>query len=353
MRHLLAFVLMIALVGSVAAADLGNVQKDIKTNNHVGMNPGTPDGRDGGNNSGDAVGISDLPFSDSGNTGGNTDDWDEECPYGGSTSPDQWYAFTPAADVVVSVDLLGSTYDTKTYILDTGMNVVACNDDFYPDYVSFIEEAFLTGGETYYIVVDGYGGDFGDFVLNIMAFTPPEPCIIDCADDEGEPELVDGYADAFNGGCNSPEFGNPFSEFMADQNGDLTACGQAGWYITSDGGNSRDTDWYTAIIGLNGMVEWTLDAEQTSYGFLLGPNDCGSTAVVDQMLVGPCLPLTMVIQGAPGDIVWLWVGASEFSAPGGFVGNEYMYMSTFTGLYPGDTIATEEVTFDGIKSLYR
>ena len=29
---------------------------------------------------------------------------------------------------------------------------------------------------------------------------------------EGEPELVEGYVDAHNGGCGSPEFGNPFQQ---------------------------------------------------------------------------------------------------------------------------------------------
>jgi hypothetical protein len=57
----------------------------------------------------------------------------------------------------------------------------------------------------------------------------------------------------------------------------------------------------------------------------------------------------MTIQGAPGDIIWLWVGSSTFTGPV----NEYPYLCTFTGLEEGTTIATESVSFDGIKSLYR
>ncbi len=356
MRHLLAFVLMIALVGSVAAADLGNVQKDTKNNDHVFMNPGTPD-RQGGEDIASAAPIGAIPFNSAGSTNGYADNYDEICPYGPATSPDVVYSYAAGADMVVSMDLCGSSYDTKAFIYDSAMNVVGCNDDFYFDdacgvYVSFIEEAYLVAGETYYFVVDGYGGDFGDYLLEIVEVIPDPPCVIDCdTDDEGEPEIADGYMDDFNGGCNSPEFGEPFSEFTADANGDLTFCGQAAWYITADGGNSRDTDWYIATIGEAGIVEWTLDAEFESYGFLLGPNDCASVGVVDQMLVGPCNPLTMVVQGAPGDIVWLWVGSSTFAGPMG--SQEYPYLCNFTGLEAGETVATEGISFDGIKSLYR
>jgi hypothetical protein len=111
---------------------------------------------------GTAVPITALPFSDTGATCDNLDDWDEVCPYTGSTSADVWYSYTPAADMMVSVDLWGSFYDTKTYILDAGYNVIACNDDFYSDWTSLIEAAQLYSGNTYYIVVDGYGGDCGD-----------------------------------------------------------------------------------------------------------------------------------------------------------------------------------------------
>ncbi|MCP4291639.1 MAG: hypothetical protein GY780_07365 [bacterium] len=340
MRNLLAFVLMIALVSSAAAADLGNVSRDIKTNDHVGMNPGTPDGRDGGEAMGDAVGIASLPFSDTGNTSGNMDDYDAVCPYSGSTSPDQVYSFTPASDMVVSVDLLGSTYDTKVYVMLADQTVIACNDDFHPGYVSMIQEAYLLGGTEYFVIVDGYGGDMGDFVINILEF---EACIIDCGDDEGEPALDPGYMDAWNGGCNSPEYGSPFQSLEGDGNGDLTFCGQSGWYDSS-----RDTDWFIITVGEYGMVEWTVEAEQGTNIYLLGPNDCDAVGVIESATLTPCVATTLSLQGTPGDLLWLWVGPSEFSGPV----NEYNYLCTFTGLFPGTT-ATEEVSFDGIKSLYR
>jgi hypothetical protein len=77
--------------------------------------------------------------SESGTTVGYTDDYDEVCPFHNSTSPDVVYLLEPEQDMVIDIDMFGSTYDTKIYVYDDAMNLVACNDDFYPDYVSKIE----------------------------------------------------------------------------------------------------------------------------------------------------------------------------------------------------------------------
>jgi hypothetical protein len=351
------FVLMIAFVGTAVAYDLGTSPNLNKAPNmtqpiHV------PDGRDGGNDAGTAVVIPSLPFSDTGNTFGKGNNWDEICPYGGSTSEDAWYSFTPAGDVAVSVDLCGSGYDTKTYILDSSFTVIACNDDFYFDdvcgvYVSFLEGAVCLGGNTYYIVVDGYGGAAGPYTILVDGELPPEPCVLTCDGElEMEPELVDGYADAWNGGCNSPEFGNPFQTLQGTGGEMLSFCGKSGWYISADLIESRDTDWFIAVIGETGIMEWTVDAEMETYIFILSPQDCATVAVETSLLVGPCLPGTLVIEGNPGDPVWLWVGPSVFTAPIGFVGNEYDYTCNFTGIEDG-IIATENASWGAVKSLYR
>ena len=44
--------------------------------------------RQGGDTVGDAMVIDELPYYNTGTTEGYTDDYDEECPYSGSTSPD-------------------------------------------------------------------------------------------------------------------------------------------------------------------------------------------------------------------------------------------------------------------------
>jgi hypothetical protein len=216
---------------------------------------------------------------------------------------------------------------------------VACNDDFYPDYVSKIEQLALMGGVQYFIVVDGWGGDFGDYVINITEF---EPCILECpagAELEGEPPLVDDYQDEYNGGCNSPEFGNPFGVITAE-----TFCGVSGWYLNA-GGNSRDTDWFEIIVPDAGFFEVIGDAEQPTYMFELAPQDCGSVAVVQNVIIGPCAEGTMTIPGAAGSTIWFWVGPTTFDGPV----NEYDYV-LFTNLTGG--VATEDHSWTGVKALF-
>jgi len=102
-----------------------------------------------------------------------------------------------------------SAYDTKIYVYCGGpSSLVDCNDDFYFSepcgvYVSKLENVPLFAGLTYYIVIDGYGGDCGEYTMEIYSYSP---CVVDCPPEyvpEGEPELYDDYVDNYNGGCNS------------------------------------------------------------------------------------------------------------------------------------------------------
>ena len=136
-------------------------------------------GRQGGNTIEDAVVITQIPAVLSGTTNGYENNTDEVCPYDGSDAPDVVYSFTPTEGTVVDLSLCYSSYDTKLYVYDGNGNLVACNDDAieYPaedcfTWTSFIPDLALSVGETYYIVIDGYGGDYGDYVLDIEPFSP-------------------------------------------------------------------------------------------------------------------------------------------------------------------------------------
>ena len=81
---------------------------------------------------------------------------------------------------------------------------------------------------------------------------------------EGEPELVDDYVDAHNGGCNSPDQGSPFGVIASE-----VFCGVSGWY-TYQGANYRDTDWFTVTLPPGGVLTITADADYPTYVFELG-----------------------------------------------------------------------------------
>jgi hypothetical protein len=330
--------MILTLAGSALAFDLGS---DRPAKPEVTYPQNVPsDMRQGGDTILDAVVVS-LPVVDgAGTTVGYNNDYDEVCPFSGSTSPDVVYTFTTEANISIDIDLLGSDYDTKLYVYDADLDLVACNEDFHPDWTSKLENVAVIGFVPYYVVIDGYGGASGNYVINI---TEHEPCVVDCSVGyglEGEPPLEDGYIDAHNSGCGSPEFGNPLGSISSG-----VFCGESGWYISADGANARDTDWFEVSMPGEGLLEIFADAEYATYLFELGPHDCGSVAVIQNVTFGPCTDGIMVITGAPGSTVWLWVGPTTFEGPV----NQYDYLP-LSNIPIG--LATERHSWSGVKALF-
>jgi len=351
---ILAFLVASLCIGSAIAQDLGNSRElPFKNTPMVTYDPPAVP-RQGGDTIADATVIPGLPYANQGTTVGYNHDYEESCPYF-SLSPDVVYSFTPSGDMVITVDLFGSTYDTKVFIYDESLNLIACNDDFYPDYVSKIEQVPFMGGVGYFIVIDGYAGDAGDYVLNVTEY---EQCFVYCPDDavpEGEPPLHDGYLDAHNGGCNSPEFGNPFQviDWTNDGDGippyDGTAwmCGKSGWYIGS-GGGTRDTDWFKVFALETGMMDFTVEPEFPCLIFKLAPTDCANVGIDLQADSSCGSPATLSFPVTAGEEVWLWVGPQAFSGPV----TEFTYFMTVSN-NTFDVVPNEGMSWGRVKSLYR
>jgi len=345
MRHWLIIVMVLCFVGVAAGSELGNrapEKNDSHVNPREGSNP-----RQGGDTVFDATPIAELPYNEIGTTAGYNHDYEVMCPYG-SNSPDVVYSFAPAGDIAIDVDLCGSSYDTKVFMYNSAMTPIACNDDFYFDdvcgmYVSKLVDVELMGGETYYIVVDGYAGYFGDYILEVIEYVP---CILDCPGGavlEGEPEITDGYVDEYNSGCGAPG-GDPLDYVQIVQPGDF--CAVSGWY--DDG--FRDTDWFVVTMGPEGYFSWDCDAEQPTNMFeLLNMPDCANVEVGQTATAGPCLPANLTIYGVPGEQVFFWAGPTNFYPPIGFVGHEYDYVNYFLT----SVIATEDATWSQLKAMYR
>ena len=265
------------------------------------------------------------------------------------------YSIVPAADMTVDIDLCGSQYDTKVWVWDQGLGwPLACNDDFYFDdecgmYTSKIEELSVEAGTEYFVVVDGYNGDHGAYLIDVI---PTPVCELDCPGGgvaEGEPPLADDVVDVYNGGCGTPP-SYPFQALTGDGDGELILCGRSGWH-QFEGDASRDTDWFVAAFGPGGVIEATADAERYLDLFELGPQDCSEVGVIQSVQVGRCDPGTMTITGEPGATVWIWAGPVMFESPDGTTPYEFDYVLELTGLAPG-TVATETRTWGSLKGLF-
>ncbi|NUO20457.1 proprotein convertase P-domain-containing protein, partial [bacterium] len=122
----------------------------------------------GGEDCGTAVVVGGIPYCDEGSTAGTLDDYQGDCFFNGG-SGDVVYAYTPTADVVATVSLFGSNYDTGLHIWNgcptSGGTQVACNDD--NSGLQSCLTVTLLAATTYYIIVDGYGNSTGNYIINI------------------------------------------------------------------------------------------------------------------------------------------------------------------------------------------
>lgn len=343
MRHLLLAVLLIGSAPASAAVHPGATSEP--------KPPGViyeGGGRTGGDTFADAVAIYGLPYGDSGSTCGYVNNYDETCPYNGSTSPDVVYSYTPAAHGAISVDLCSSQYDTKVYIYAGGVgNLIACNDDAgcgYSGYQSELPDVALLAGVTYYIVVDGYGGACGTYVLDVgfgpigcpAWYCPPGALL------EGEPECHDDYDDTYNGGCNS----TGWTEVWAQTGGCSTLCGKSGTY-NYQGQSYRDTDWF-AVVGAGGttvmeccamfplqiLFIWGLDCDNPQYHYALA-------SPLEEAILSHDL--------AAGQEAWLWVGPSVFNG----VPCSSQYIMDVCGIEGEPPVPTKPGSWGSIKAAFR
>jgi hypothetical protein len=352
--------MVIAIAGAATAGDPGISREPPAKNSPSIIYTPPAEVKEGGDTIDSATEIPFLPFLDTGSTCDFINDYDEVCPYSGSISPDVVYSFTSASNLLINVDLCRSNYDTKVYIYDSGLNLIACNDDYHLGgacgiYTSKIERAPLLGGETYYIVIDGFSGQCGNYEVEV---TEAEECILTCPADavaEGEPPLGDGYVDNWNGGCFSDPVVFQSIDWINDNDGlppyDGYAwlCGRIGYYLSVEGEYVTDIDWFTATALETGEMEFTVESEHAVTIFKVSPLDCATTEIEIQA-TGYCgIPATMTFPVTEGEEIWLVIRANTFLV----TDMEYTYFATLRGHYWVPPVPIEGLSWGGLKALYR
>jgi hypothetical protein len=351
--------LIVFLVGwSFAGDDRASRRLVAKPNTPNSLSGHPRPDRDGGEDIPQAVVIPGLPITESGNTCDNLDDYDEICYYAGSTSPDVVYSYTPPGDEVVAMDLCHAQYDTKIYVYDEGLDLVGCNDDYYFSdtpgcftYASYMR-LLLEGGTTYYIVVDGYGGDCGDYVLEVTGM-PYAPLACDVnAQPENEPPPAPGYVDLHNGGCNSdPEVFQALN-WIDEETGCMHLSGISGWY-PSGGLDHRDTDWFR-FVAASEAVTVSLEVENwmtmTRCMMTAANPTCATYGYTFQSSeVVSLQPESWTVPTTPGATYWIMVAPADWIT--GYTGHFGYCLEVCGNAY--DIIGDETVSWGAVKSIYR
>jgi len=122
-----------------------------------------------------------LPFSTSGTTFGANNDLDpgQSCQLSAQSTrgPDVVYQFTPGDTQVYNIVATpAGHYDLSLYVTTDCASIASCSGSDLrgagdPETV----RRNLTAGTTYFIVVDGFGGDAGDFTLSVTPSIPRTP----------------------------------------------------------------------------------------------------------------------------------------------------------------------------------
>ena len=356
MKTIICVAIVVAVLATTALAHTPTAARPAKHSETTGEP--TCEGRIEGDTIEECWTIPSLPFAGTGNTCAYIDNYDEACPYDSNWAPDVVYCYSPPHDMCVSISLCDSYYDSKVYVYEdewTPGFPLACNDDNFDcvdppvTYTSWLEYVLIGAGHTYYIVVDGYGGDCGDYVLAVEEVELPPPCDVICVGiPEGEPTCYDEYVDNFNGGCNSePHIFQPLPI------GEVTTiCGESGVY-SYDGSTYRDTDWYLISpyhypCG-DVPISITVEAEfGVLFGFVEGVQYCTAPAFISYATAPECTPTTLT-EYLPCVPIAIFVSTDCWD-PAYTCGLEYSL--TTEGYCCGFT-PVESVSWGKVKALYR
>ncbi len=294
-----------------------------------------------------------LPAEVLGNTCGFDADYDEMCPYG-ANAPDVIYAYTATEGALVDITLCGSSYDTKLIVYENSVTwgmPHACNDDAcsgpnYPlPYLSRAEDVPFLEGNTYFIVVTGYGNECGDYKLQVEATAP---CDMSCPPGgitEGEPDCHDDYYDEYNGGC----FNWPFSvQTLLPSADEILVCGRTGAFMSGSYPH-RDSDWYEITPADSCTIELCVSAEfLAEIAVLDGTAGCPG-ALLAEATSSPCLSACINETLPPGTY---WLRVQPLAQYGVYCGVRYLmtldgYDVAATGVASGGATAASVLGIQG------
>ena len=296
----------------------------------------------GGDTVGSATVIPAIPYGIAGTTVGYVNDYFPPCAFAGnSVAPDVVYSYSPTVDQCIDVSLCESSFDTILMVVDAGLNVIGCNDDADCDLAlrSRVEGVSLSAGSQYYIIVDGWSTNAGEYVLEVTECPPP--CEVTCppgAFPEGEPNC--GIPDTYNGGCNSTP--NVFTSLVCNDEGVLV-CGTYG----AEGG-TRDTDWYEIVMDAPGVITACVNGQYPTAVAILNPVCPVTAADILDFQFGPECEAVCATANVGAGTYRIFVGADGFD---GFpcLGT---YVLRIAG-YNCPPVGVEPANWSGVKSIFR
>lgn len=258
--------------------------------------------------------VTGIPYTDSGTTAGLAHNYNP-ADLGGAcfnnTAPDVIYSFTPQVTSSYTITTNGSSFDTYLYIQQFGVcpgdSALECDDDDGAGLQSLITRTLFAGAQ-YFIIVDGFNANSGNYILTItdnceVVCQPGD--VIECAEERDSTHSIDDC----NGACNNQN-GNPtWQEIQPCQ----TICGRGFTYLNHQGQNWRDTDSYRFTLTEACTLRLTLNTEFATQLIIMGPSCPFGNVVFSQTLSYTCSTVTFITPCLPAGSYNLWVGPSVYT----------------------------------------
>ncbi len=344
--------LLAAIVTLVATADAATLPKA----RHFTPTPTAARLRQGGDTIAAALAIPEVPFSDSGSTVGYADDYEVGCGLDPDAAPDVVYSFIPPVAGYYTFDLCGSAYDVKLGITDYNGNVFACNDDqdiwvgegTPCELDSRLADIWCDNHNIYYLIIDGYLGDAGDYTLTVTQTVAP--CAVTVpggAVPEGEPALTFGGVDTYNSGCVGEALPT-IQVIESDANGEASLALVTGWRRFG----VVDQDWFQFTAGPGGMVHVEFEGDLQMDLAIITPANCDELQwVANSYRVAACEAGAADFMIPEGNQLMIKVQPAQPMPPLGQVPQSFNAVVNVSGLAP--SVAVETWSWGTVKGLFR
>ncbi|MEZ4802915.1 MAG: hypothetical protein R2797_09075 [Gelidibacter sp.] len=242
-----------------------------------------------------------------------------------TTAPGVWYKYTASEDANLTVDTVGSAFDTKLGVFSGDCGTLLCvgaNDDTSGIGTRSRVVFDATSGTTYYFYVTGYQANSGDYTLNVSCVIPePAPMNDLCS---GAFPIVCGGSDTgnttfstsddltSNTECSVGIFGSDnvqgvWYTYTAGENGDVTVSTEGSDFDTHIKVFTGACDSYTCVVAdddsgvtpeVSSIATFTAVSGTTYYIYLGGYNSATGNYVIDVSCVSGRLSSTNASKAA-------------------------------------------------------
>jgi hypothetical protein len=188
-------------------------------------------------------------------------------------APGMWYTFVGNGQNTIIATCMDNSYDTQLNAYEGSCNELVCitgNDDFC--YRRSVVSFPTTQGTTYYILVQGWGGEQGNYVINRTCYSGPFYCV-----SSGRDAFAEWIGNVAFAGHENESGSSSYSEYLETPI-DVSRGGTYSLEITPEFAQGTRNEYYRVWIDFNHDGDFSDSGEQV---FSTGPTNSSVSGDID------------------------------------------------------------------------